>query len=458
MKIPVDLICIDTTPKANLAVRALDKCLEQASFNSVKLLTNQPLKYAVPIPAINGLEAYSNFVIRELHRYVDSTHCLLVQSDGYVLNGDAWQPSFLNYDYIGAPWLQWNLVGNGGFSLRSRKLLQMLPGFKPSELPHPEDSWLCHRHRGELQSAGIRFAPTNVGSAFAFEGRRYNDRIWSGEARSWNGQFGFHSWLTPIPEGNDKPLVFHHSGDAGDVIYSLAAVKSMGGGVYYFSPDNQFPWPSPTRISKSGQWEQWCAQLCPLLDAQPYIWKTDFTKTMPFSTDVDFNRFRQFYKTRNPDNFVSLFSLHQRPFGVTCPEDEPWLTADPVVIEGRPIVCARSPRFHNDAFPWHPLIQRYADKMVFVGLAGEYKDFEALAFPSKVPWHQTSNMLELARAIAGAMVFVGNQSAPLSIAHGLGKNVIVEEWKPGNPNCHLNRPGARYWEHGPLEIPKEWLI
>ena len=61
------------------------------------------------------LEGYSEFVIRELHKYVDTSHCLLVQWDGYVLNPKSWLPQFLDYDYIGAPW-NGNVVGNGGFS------------------------------------------------------------------------------------------------------------------------------------------------------------------------------------------------------------------------------------------------------------------------------------------------------------------------------------------------------
>jgi len=62
--------------------------------------------------------------------------CLLVQPDGFVINPDKWDNQFFEYDYIGAPWEQvphsyldpWgkpHRVGNGGFSFRSKKLLDV---------------------------------------------------------------------------------------------------------------------------------------------------------------------------------------------------------------------------------------------------------------------------------------------------------------------------------------------
>lgn len=95
--------------------------------------------------------------------------------------------------------------------------------------------------------------------------------------------------------------------------------------------------------------------------------------------------------------------------------------------------------------------------MFFVGTESEAEIFQGFGAPKhKIPWVKTSNLLEAARLIAGAKVFVGNQSAPLAIAHGLCKNCIVEEWL-GNPNCRMNRPNAIYWKGGALEIPEDWL-
>jgi len=79
----------------------------------------------VKIPRIASRAEYSRFVIKELGRHFRTSHLLVIQWDGYVINGKAWQEAFLEYDYIGAPWgfhTDQHRVGNGGFSLRSRRL------------------------------------------------------------------------------------------------------------------------------------------------------------------------------------------------------------------------------------------------------------------------------------------------------------------------------------------------
>src|SRR5262249_5163649 len=155
--------------------------------------------------------------------------------------------------YIGAPWRQWKLVGNGGFSLRSKRLLQWCAQHKPSESAHPEDAWTCMRNRNDVEAAGFKFATFPIAELFAFEGREYNGHSWQTTGLQMNGVFGFHSWLTPL-QTQDRPLIFHHSGDAGDVIYSLATMKALGGGVLFLSPDNRHPWPSGTRLTPNQHW------------------------------------------------------------------------------------------------------------------------------------------------------------------------------------------------------------
>ena len=162
-------------------------------------------------------------------------------------------------------------------------------------MPHPEDSWICLRHRNGLQGGGFKFPPVSLAGQFAFEGRSWNGKgnEWAGVPTRWRDQFGFHSWLTPLPSQVDRPSVFHHSGDAGDVLYALAAVKSAGGGALFFSGDNKYPFPRPTRWQLDGAKPDWVNNLKPLLLAQDYVWSASYTHAIPFSTDVDFNRFRE---------------------------------------------------------------------------------------------------------------------------------------------------------------------
>lgn len=87
-------------------------------------------------------------MIKELNKYIETSYVLIIQYDGFILNPDAWTDEFLEYDYIGAPW--WYTddcnVGNGGFSLRSKKLLEILANDDSILETHPEDHHICRTY------------------------------------------------------------------------------------------------------------------------------------------------------------------------------------------------------------------------------------------------------------------------------------------------------------------------
>ena len=116
----VTLLCADATDKVEWSLRDIEKSMQQCDFGEVKLLSNHPAAKH-QIPPIVGLDGYSKFCIREMHKYVNTTHALICQYDGFVLSGQAWTDEFLNWDYIGAPFQPTGIIGNGGFSLRSKK-------------------------------------------------------------------------------------------------------------------------------------------------------------------------------------------------------------------------------------------------------------------------------------------------------------------------------------------------
>lgn len=113
------------------------------------------------------------------------SHILFIQYDGWVLNGNLWQDSWLQYDYIGAPW-PWisnpgEQVGNGGFSLRSARLMKFLAEHaREFPLRTPEDVTLCREYRPALEQHGFVWAPLDVARAFSFE------------REDWRPTFGFH--------------------------------------------------------------------------------------------------------------------------------------------------------------------------------------------------------------------------------------------------------------------------
>jgi Flp pilus assembly protein TadD len=124
------------------------------------------------IDPLETREAYSAFVLKCLAPYVLTSHALLVQWDGYVVNPSAWEPAFLQCDYIGAKWFwqpEGRRVGNGGFSLRSRRLIGALQDPR-IVLQENEDLAIGATFRPLLElDHGIRFATETLADRFAFE-------------------------------------------------------------------------------------------------------------------------------------------------------------------------------------------------------------------------------------------------------------------------------------------------
>jgi hypothetical protein len=161
-----------------LAARALRLSLQACTFGDALLLTDvawtDPAFRSVRIDRLASLDDYSRFVFKELAAHIHTPYVLLVQWDGHVVEPAAWREDFLTYDYIGARWSQFrdNLtVGNGGFSLRSRRLLQATAGEGFAWVPGAaEDVLVCRTYRPRLSAElGMRFAPDAVARAFSYE-------------------------------------------------------------------------------------------------------------------------------------------------------------------------------------------------------------------------------------------------------------------------------------------------
>ncbi|MDK4679377.1 DUF5672 family protein [Kingella negevensis] len=163
---------------------------------------------------------YNLFMLFSLRQFIHTDFALTVQDDGWVLNGAMWRDDFFDYDYLGAPIPNYfcsipkspdsplDMTGidywfahpappddtffepqNGGFSLRSKRLLDA-----PTELNLPasikttgssttepikiqythnntlaEDLFLSVLHRKALEQHGLRFAPSSVALHFSCE-------------------------------------------------------------------------------------------------------------------------------------------------------------------------------------------------------------------------------------------------------------------------------------------------
>ena len=176
-------------------------------FGEVKLLTSEefipqdPHIQVVKIPKLD-FEGYSRFILNDLHGFIDTDYCLVIQADGFVLNAHKWQDQFLGYDYIGAPWPKVlalgggdqmlylkNQVGNGGFSLRSKKLLLETSRINLEKLDTPtksEDLIICHFLFEEMIKSGMKFPSPALAAQFSIESQD------ASYGHNPNTSFGFH--------------------------------------------------------------------------------------------------------------------------------------------------------------------------------------------------------------------------------------------------------------------------
>lgn len=189
-----------TSVAVRATVDALQASMRQVDFGRVLLLSDHATLEADPaiewraIQHLDSRSDYSRFMLRELADHVATSHALCIQWDGFVVNGAAWQNRFLDYDYVGAVWPQFSdghRVGNGGFSLRSRRLLEACKDL-PFDGAEAEDIVIARTCRDRLEARGMRFAPESVAQQFAYERSPP-----SGHEFGFHGAYNLVRYLSP---------------------------------------------------------------------------------------------------------------------------------------------------------------------------------------------------------------------------------------------------------------------
>lgn len=188
----VTLCCVDTRT-VQLARHAIERCIDNVQFGDLIFLgppTTQKQKQMpdcvrwIDTKPLKNIQDYNRIVLLELTQHLRTSHLLIVQWDGYITHPELWSQDFLKVDYIGPPWYHGGhpgKVGNGGFSLRSKRLLEALSSMHNLNFHEPEDMLICESRRAELETAhSIKFAPVEMAQAFGCE---YGD---------YRKSFGFH--------------------------------------------------------------------------------------------------------------------------------------------------------------------------------------------------------------------------------------------------------------------------
>lgn len=211
----VTMVIIDTVNYGQ-AVNAIQKSLKEITPAKTLLFTDIEMDPTfigsnvdiIKIRHIYNKSDYSKFMMKELGKYkIDTSHILVIQNDGWVTDGEMWTDEFLEYSYIGAVWPETDgySVGNGGFSLRSWRLHQILAEDETILGINPEDVGIARIYRNYLeQKYEIKFAPEKLAHQFSYELHEPMGR-----------HFGFHGKFHPPYV---EPICIKRTAALGDVI------------------------------------------------------------------------------------------------------------------------------------------------------------------------------------------------------------------------------------------------
>ena len=198
-------------------IKALRYSMKDIDFGRVLLLSSVHYDLSdmeqIDIPLLDSIHKYNDFMLGLL-RYINTPYALVIQSDGYVVNADMWTDQFLEYDYIGAPWpgderwvddqaihkrddvrqvIKNNRIGNGGFSLRSKRFMEYSENFD-SCYGWGEDIFLTGINYHNAIDFGIKFPTIELAYRFSYENRcsEFGDDYKQPYIFDINEHFGFH--------------------------------------------------------------------------------------------------------------------------------------------------------------------------------------------------------------------------------------------------------------------------
>lgn len=235
-----------------------------------------------------------------------------------------------------------------------------------------------------------------------------------------------------ISDEKPKFLTCKHSGNAGDIIYSIPSLKKVCEStksklIYYL------------RLDTKGQYYQGAvhplgdvmfnsfmfSMIKPLLEAQPFIESVEIFKGQPVHVDLDAIRQRHIGL---PNGSIMRWYFMVYP-DMNTDLSKKWLTYIPneqtIEMVKDSIIVNLTERYRNNWIDYSFLQNSTHDRKIwFVGTMKEYQLF--LPKVPKAQYLHCEDFNDLACAIDNCHFFIGNQSMCFAIAEGLKKDRILE--------------------------------
>lgn len=260
--------------------------------------------------------------------------------------------------------------------------------------------------------------------------------------------------------------IYKHSGDLGDIIYSLPVIKTYGRGKLII-PNNLTPihklnkkritnilYNLKTDGSFSGINVEKFKFIMPLLENQKYISSIIHINYQTSDLiNLSYKNINKKYFINSCKDFIDLdlfrlesesdfiYERYRKKFDIPlCNYENPWIDVEPKKISE--IIVSRTTRYNNKMFPWKNFVYNYKKNMIFVGLVSEYKLF--VNRYGYIPFYKVKDAYEMASVIKGSELFIGNQSLAYSIAEGL-KHRTIQETSNKIPDCVFVREKAKFF-------------
>lgn len=215
LQLPQVTLIIADGLNAHRAKNVIDICKSKCDFGAIKLLTHLPVEseYRVEIMPLKSLVAYSIFCLTEMYKHIETEFVLVVQRDGWILNPDTWTDDWLQYDYVAPLFVQHDDVGSGGFSLRSKRIMEAAALRTQAVSGRTwdgtdEDAHLIQQSLGNYEDGvlslqmkydGFKYLPKDEAGKFCQGGNRNGNYYYShsfgfhGDRQNINHQTGFVS-------------------------------------------------------------------------------------------------------------------------------------------------------------------------------------------------------------------------------------------------------------------------
>ncbi len=225
---------------------------------------------------------------------------------------------------------------------------------------------------------------------------------------------------TALNQPSHGLATFKHSGDLGDIVFSIPTIQALGGGTLFLDPQGGLTSP----LVKWGEKEKTKLNLGSINSITPFLELQDSIKQVRIwngeSVDYDLDLFRKHIK------FNNLSISHLSAFGLSSKfARNKWLRCPTKRVLPKPFLISRSVRYISNYSFWESNLPKFIKDSLFIGFKKDHEIFE-YTFNVSIDYYETPTISDLAETINSCEKIYCNAGLPHAIAEGLHKELVCE--------------------------------